>query len=161
MKLHHAVLFLDFDDVLIVPSLHRIKRKRRARDGRKVHYAFVPEACDALLRIMAASPDTAMVVSSTWRLEGRKEVETVLQLNGCQDLSGRFHLDWATGDEQKGLSRADEISTWLKNHPEVERVAAIDDDLSIASQPWGIWIDPTSGLTDVHVVTVLERLASA
>jgi hypothetical protein len=91
-------------------------------------------------------------------LEGRKEVETVLRLNGCNELLERFHHRWSTGLEQPGVSRADEISDWLQDHPEVERVAAVDDDLSIVSQPWGVWIDPAIGLAKGNMPAVLERL---
>ena len=141
------VLFLDVDDVLVVPTLHKIKSRRRVRDGRKVHYAFLPAARTHLMAILSACPDTAVVISSTWRLEGRKEMELVLRLNDCSELIERLHEDWRTCEEARNVSRANEIAEWLSRHPEVTHAAAIDNDVSIAGQPWAIVVDPETGLS--------------
>lgn len=101
------VLFLDIDDVLVVPTLYKIKSRRRVRDGRKVHYAFLPAARTCLLSILDARPDAALVISSTWRLEGPMELATVLRLNGCGDLVQRLHQDWRTRELPPSASRAE------------------------------------------------------
>ena len=156
-----SVLFLDLDDVLIVPSLHKIKSRRRVRDGRKVHYAFLPSARSNLSSLLSTCADTGIVISSTWRLEGRRELETILRLNQCGEFLERLHDDWRTCEPTSGATRSDEIIEWLSRHPEVARVAAIDNDPSIDGKPWAVLVDPTKGFTDEGATAAAVLLRGA
>ena len=153
-----SVLFLDIDDVLVVPSLYKIKSRRRVRDGRKVHYAFLPSARACLLSLLSECPDTALVISSTWRLEGIAEFSTIFRLNGCGEYLQRLHGDWRTCDEVRGVSRSDEIDEWLSRHPEVIHAAAIDNDPSIVGRPWAVPIDPLVGFTEEPTLAAIALL---
>jgi hypothetical protein len=153
-----SVLFLDVDDVLVVPSLYKIKSRRRVRDGRKVHYAFLPSARTCLLSVLSACPDTALVISSTWRLEGIVEFSTIFRLNGCGELLQRLHEDWRTCEEAPAASRADEIAEWLSRHPEVIHAAAIDNDPSIVGRPWAVPVDPEVGFSEELAVAATALL---
>jgi hypothetical protein len=156
-----SILFLDLDDVLIVPALHKIKSRRRVRDGRKVHHSFLPSARVHLLSILAACPDAAVVISSTWRLEPRIEMDTVLRLNGCGEVVERLHEDWRTCGPASQATRADEIAEWLLRHPEVTRAVAIDNDPSIAGRSWAVLVDPATGLTAESVSAATALLLGA
>ncbi len=85
----NAALFLDWDDVLILPHVHGKKRRWRVSGGRKVCYLFAPDALTGLRAMLDACPAAALVLSSTWRGEGRAMVETVLHMNGGAELAER------------------------------------------------------------------------
>jgi hypothetical protein len=152
-----AALFLDWDDVLILPHLHGKKRRWRVSGGRKVCYLFAPDALAALRAVLDACPAAALVLSSTWRGEGRAMVETVLRMNGAAELAGRFHPDWITPD---GANRAAEIDGWLAVHPDITAAAALDDDPAIAGRPWAVLIDPGTGLTNADAARAVALLSA-
>jgi hypothetical protein len=154
-----SVIFLDLDDVLIVPAMYKIKHGRRVRDGRKVHYAFAPAAKELLLHMIGQCPDTALVISSTWRLEGKAELAALLRLNGCGDILNRLHEDWLTCEPWRGGDRAAEIAEWLSRHPEVTRAAAVDNDASIGGQPWAVLVDPETGLSERNVAAAIALIS--
>ena len=154
----NSVLFIDLDDVLIVPTLYKIKHRRRVKDGRKVHYAFSPAALKSLRQITTECPTAALVISSTWRLEGRREVEMVFRLNGCPELLVRFHDDWATRELRPDGNRADEISDWLMRHPEITHAAAIDNNESILGKRWAVLVMPSKGLSDTDAFAAIKLM---
>ena len=156
-----SILFLDLDDVLIVPSLYKIKSRRRVRDGRKVHYAFLPSARSNLTSLLSTCVDTGIVISSTWRMEGRRELETILRLNQCGEFIERLHNDWRTCEPTSSAARVDEIDEWLSRHPEVMHAAAIDNDPSIAGRPWAVLVNPAEGFTDEGTIAAIALLRGA
>jgi hypothetical protein len=156
-----SILFLDLDDVLIVPGLYKIKSRRRVRDGRKVHYAFLPSARSCLISLLSSCPETALVVSSTWRMEGRREFETILRLNQCGEFIERLHDDWRTCEPISNATRVDEITEWLTRHSEVMHAAAIDNDPSIAGKPWAVLVDSAEGFTDEGKMATIALLQGA
>jgi hypothetical protein len=105
-----------------------------------VHYAFLPSGRACLLSILAACPANALVISSTWRLEGRRQFDTVLRLKGCGELIERLHEDWRTCEPGGEPRRGD------RQRP------------SILGQDWGILVDPTVGLSETHIAEAIARL---
>lgn len=153
------VLFLDLDDVLICPDLTRGRRLRQISDGRHVPYTFHKPAQQALSGILNSHPDCRLVLSSTWRREGWLEVCAVFRLNDADELIGRFHEDWATGDGPLRGGRVAEIDAWLAAHPEVTRAVAIDDDTSIRRRRWAVLVNPKTGLTAEDAARAIALLA--
>src|SRR5437899_5910828 len=83
-----------------------------------------------------------------------------LPSTAAKTLLPRLHRDWATPvlpSRVIGWDRIREIDAWLNDH-DVSVAAALDDDPSIRFRPWGIWVDPSRGLTRLEVSTALAKL---
>lgn len=105
------VIFLDVDGVLNTASL-------------LYHYGFshIDDDMVGLLATVVSKTGAKIVLSSTWRLE-RESMRMV------RDALGRHGLEII--DKTPTLAdsfRSEEISRWLKDHPEAKRYAIIDDD---------------------------------
>lgn len=137
------VIFLDIDGVLVTPC--HMKALSEAGDEMYVgveewekdrhrailpHARFDPEAVSQLNRILEET-GAKIVVSSTWRYRGRKEMAEIFQGQGVQGevidvtpaLRQRIRR-WV----RDTCGRGNEIAEWLHEHPEVEKFAILDDD---------------------------------
>ena len=56
-----------------------------------------------------------------------------------------------------GSDRIREIDAWLNDH-DVSVAAALDDDPSIRFRPWGVWVDPSRGLSRLEASAALAKL---
>jgi hypothetical protein len=104
-----------------------------------------------LRQLAEAAPAASFVISSSWRVHGLPTISKLFTANGCQDLLPRLHRDWATpqpvlASRVVGWDRIREIDAWLNDH-DVSVAGALDDDPSIRFRPWGIWVDPSRGLS--------------
>jgi len=158
-----AVVFLDFDGTLISDADSAAGGKLASGTGpgsRTVNWRFQTEATAALRQLAEAAPAASFVISSSWRVHGLPTISKLFAANGCEDLLTRLHRDWATPvlpSRVIGWDRIREIDAWLADH-DASAAAALDDDLSIRFRPWGIWVDPSRGLTQFEARAALARL---
>lgn len=128
------VLFLDFDGPMI-PSRAYLLPASETMNGE----AMDPIAVAMVNRLLRVAP-AQLVISSSWRSQGRDIIVKVLQDNGVD--TGLLHKDWRTGatvpegtrfgDAESGAAfaaiRGHQIATWLAAHPEVTEWVVFDDD---------------------------------
>jgi len=118
--MNDSVLFLDFDGPMVPMRAWAIQ------DG--VGYKnFDPVAAATVRRVLDAS-GAALVISSTWRLDGYDICVETLEKAGIS--RNYLHEDWSTGRVPVGpsLNRKLEIALWLSKHPEVEHYVILDDE---------------------------------
>jgi hypothetical protein len=115
------VIFLDFDGPMI-PMRAWVLNMDRAK-----YEVFDPVAAATVKRALDAA-HAKLVITSTWRLDGRDACIRLLEMAGID--RSYLHADWATPKAGRGgpKSRAAEIYLWLAKHPEVRRHAVIDDE---------------------------------
>lgn len=125
------VIFLDVDGVLNNFNL-------LSRYG----FNYIDGGYVSLLAQIVRATGARIVLSSSWRLkdEDRSIVESALRLNGLE-------IDDQTPD-LRGRSRMEEISLWLKDHPDVVKFVILDDDEDAGFGMDGFFqTDPEIGLT--------------
>jgi hypothetical protein len=117
------IVFLDFDGPMIP---HRSKILPGRFQAGFWASQFDPVAALWIEAILQAS-GARLVISSTWRREGREFIERMLALNGVNPR--HLHDDWSTARINK--ARDDELREWLSRHDEVSDFIIVDDDESI------------------------------
>jgi len=125
-----------------------------------ISWRFQTDAAAALRRLAEAAPAASFVISSSWRVHGLPTITKLFAANGCEDLLPRLHRDWTTpvfSGRVIGWDRIREIDAWPADH-DVSAAAALDDDPSIRFRPWGIWVDPSRGLSGLEVSAALAML---
>lgn len=157
------VIFLDFDGPMIshrarsLPliwggDLADLPEPFDATENRKFNREtrvpkFDPVAV-SLVGKLVLGHDAQLVVTSSWRKLGRRNVEHILDINGLS--STWLHASWCTEPEGKGATRSDEIYQWLNRvqHAggEIESYAVFDDDPSILSLPGGVLVPYADGI---------------
>lgn len=161
------VLFLDFDGVL--NSTQHFIRTRRAESLEHIqHFAslhelesryasgeFCPVAVSNLLHVLEESPETDIVVSSSWRC-GRSVAE-LRDLLAALGVPAERVIDKTP--EKLHRSRGHECGLWLDEHPEVTTFAIVDDDTDFTerTRPRLVRTDPHHGLlyTDARKLLLL------
>jgi len=106
-------------------------------------------------RLMRSCPEAEIVLSSTWRLDRRLvtklltalEKEAGVDIARCVDQTPHYRPRRIVTTE--GHHRPQEITAWLRKHPEVKRWVVLDDlKLKVEN---AIWIDPGTGLTEKNI----------
>ena len=109
------VLFLDIDGVCNSETFIRAEFERTQKT---VSLGIDPKPA-ALVRQILTATGALLVISSTWRLS-----EIWLQV-----IREQIHPDiYGVTPQARSRFRGYEVNVWLKDHPEVERYAILDDD---------------------------------
>ncbi len=142
------VLFLDIDGVLNSAFVLQEQRRGDAIDRGMV---------ERVNRIIQAT-GCKIVISSTWRLiHPMGELKALLRQHGLIDVI----IDKTPYMISEDNNRGDEIETWLKDHPSVQKFCILDDnsDMSdvINNLVQTTWAD---GLQDEHVERAIAMLSS-
>ena len=123
MTCAERILFLDIDGVLVTA---RTLKERRGRD----HVA--DDACVRELNRVIAETGARLVLSSSWRFCGLREMNRILNLWGVAEplLDMTPDLTRQAGAEglYAGVPRGREIQAWLDDNPRAVRFAVVDDD---------------------------------
>lgn len=93
-------------------------------------YAQPDRGCIIALNSITRRTGAAIVVSSTWRLQGFEEIRKTLSDWGVEAkvIGITPVLTKKTGRVWVTVERCDEISLWLAGHPKVEQFVILDDD---------------------------------
>lgn len=125
------VLFLDIDGVLnSTQHFVRVVREHGA-DWAPGPLEFCPMAVSNLLHVLEKSPDTQIVVSSSWRI-GRS-VDELRAILGAVGIPPERVLD-KTAATSFNRNRGRECAEWLEHHPQVQRFAIVDDDADFSGR---------------------------
>lgn len=149
------VIFLDFDGVMNTERYIAERRRNGLPVSDRYGYLFDPEAVDNLRRIINAT-GAAVIISSSWRLEGEERMEAMWhertlpgQLIGVTGQSPHTNFPVAVG-RKAGVAKGEEIRSWLKEHaPQPCCYVIFDDEADIRSEqlPHFIHTDPRIGIT--------------
>lgn len=141
-------LFLDIDGVL---NSQTWTEANYARGGNLLD--LDPEAVRRVLNVLAAT-DAKLVLSSTWRLS-RTLVKQLLDVG--------LPIFDSTPRADAFDCRSDEITAWLKSHPDVTTFAIVDDDPDAGYgelAPYFVQTNCAFGLTDEPanaLIAILNR----
>lgn len=133
------ILFLDIDGV--VNSLYTLQRSRGM-------YGIDPAMADRVKRIITET-GCEVVLSSTWRLDGRSRAE--VQKKVCLFIG-------VTPDFRGTTDRGCEVISWMKEHPEVTRHAILDDNADFHKEQPLFKTTWAAGLTDEIADAVIAHL---
>lgn len=146
------VLFLDIDGVV---CLHDREKGINFSDG-GADDRFDAECCKRLKRIIDAT-GCKIVLSSAWR-EKRCDIENMLS----QLLPFGITLNDFIGRTPSLFGRDEEVSAYLKAHPEIDSFIAVDDENFCSSKfPRDrlVLTDERSGITDRIMNICIELLS--
>lgn len=133
------IVFLDIDGPMIPVRAYYLPNQTRP-----IVSMFDPVATSLLLKLLNDS-GAQLVISSSWRKQGKAAIRELLANNGIDP--NRLHKDWAT-DGKFSSQRIHEIKWWLDDHPEVTHYVAIDDeDLLVDFVPNAVLADTYEGLS--------------
>ncbi len=120
--LNEKVIFLDVDGVL-----NSDKTTRTTKNG----YTFIGNRKIKNLRRIIEATGAQVVLSSDWRYDRNDPVlnEDFLELKN-ELLRNHIHIYGFT-PELPSAHRGEEISEWLKDHPEVSNFVILDDRTDI------------------------------
>lgn len=157
------IIFLDVDGVLVHSGTIDLGKQTGEAFGTSFyHAATVDLACvQRVLRIVEAT-GAKIVVSSVWRrFDGQSTALRRAFLSvGVERRELRKLLVGST--PHLGEKRDEEVSAWLKEHPEVARYLVIDDDI-IGTHPQ-LTDRPNQfadGLLDSHVEEAIRILGAS
>jgi hypothetical protein len=165
------VIFLDFDGVLnpthYMMCLGKMCRESIGQIKSQDEYGhlFFPPNVDALNHILE-NTNAKIVVSSTWRMSGKKTlVNMFYERNMIKVLNAFIDITPDHAQPQSsGLWLADErgaeIQAWLNAHPEVTNYVIIDDESDILHEqlPYFVKINQWYGLTMKDAENVIKIL---
>ena len=141
-------LFLDIDGVLNPGEWIK------TRPGRHV---LSPTCCTRLYGLLQnVKPE--LILSSTWRrFTEKQDMEEILKNAGCPyPITG-----YTPYSGEANVMRGDEISEWLKAHPEPRAVAILDDDSDMRFlSMYLVKTDGMLGLQDEHIPKLKALLTS-
>lgn len=144
------LLFLDIDGVM---------NTRGSIMEHKSNRVFTPKATQCLGRI-AAETGCSLVISSTWREEGQRQLlPGAFRDNGLEDLVARIIGTTPILDLADNPTREDEIDCWLFENEYCGRFAILDDEAmegELASRL--VQTDPETGLTEKECEAVIALL---
>lgn len=123
------IIFLDIDGVACTLRSHF------AIGTGSLMQALDPLVIGFLMRLCEATPDTYIVVSSTWRLLGG-EPDCLDKLYAAGVRPEFVHEDWMTPN-LPGHTRGEEVDDWLSAHPHVKEYVIIDDDDDFSEEQKG------------------------
>lgn len=165
------VIFLDIDGVLNTERYitEAIENDMPVHD--KYGHIFDYKSVDVLRHIIKES-GAKIVISSTWRYAGIKEMKDMWKdrkLPG-EVIDVTLARDSSRIEEQKRLykelygehfydrSRGQEINIYLKTHPEVEKYVIIDDDYDMLEGQNVVHTDLINGLEEKNIEDILNFL---
>lgn len=142
----------------------------RRRNGLPVSdrygYLFDPEAVENLRRIIDAT-GAAVVISSSWRLEGEERMEAMWhertlpgKLIGVTGQSQYANFAMSAGEKAEA-AKGEEIRSWLKGHaPQPYSYVILDDEADIRPEqrPHFIQTDPRIGITCADAERAIQIL---
>jgi len=139
------VLFLDIDGVCNSEAFMRAEYERT----QKTVSLGIDHKPAALVRQILNETGALLVISSTWRLS-----ETWLQV-----IREQIHPDiYGITPQSRSRFRGDEVNAWIKDHPEVEQYAILDDDGDFYSGQPLFRTSFRDGLTQGIAVRVIRHL---
>jgi hypothetical protein len=151
------VIFLDFDGVVNIPMWKQAKNEwvcsynfpQNGKVNNEQAVQWVSEFCEKYRY--------SIVISSTWRFDGFdlcvKCLKNAGLRNGIEIIGCTPWLD--------GKQRGDEITVWLKEHPDVKNYLIFDDDSNMTCHMDRlVKCDPVVGFT-MREFNVAEMLHSA
>jgi HAD domain in Swiss Army Knife RNA repair proteins len=133
-----GVAFLDFDGVICTA---RAFFAAGMDEGNTGFMRTLDPLSLALVDRLCLRYNLAVVISSTWRLEGQGTM-TILRTHGFRSpfwtqhstVNPDYETPWATPRKVLKMSRGEEISEWLKLYPEVDKYMCFDDNPTAAIQ---------------------------
>ena len=154
------VIFLDFDGVLNTEKYQAELHAEKTKSFDQYGPLFDPEAVCNLRRIVESAPDAAIVISSSWKLEGLQKMRDMWRFRNLPGnvyditpdyLSPEWQIDLELTDDYSILvGRGNEVRQWLKeNAPEGCRYVIFDDlpDFLPEQQEHLITLNPYVGLS--------------
>lgn len=137
------IIFLDFDGVIHPISYHHSSS------------GFSKAACANVQSILTKDPSVRLVISSAWRRNGLKFCQEILKDHGIDSTKVIDVTDGEGGWVPE--HREEQISRWLKDHPEVKDFAVLDDFPLPKFKDKYIKINAYIGLTqkDAEIVSAL------
>lgn len=138
------LVFLDIDGVL------------RNLEALKQHWLAHPD-CVAALNRLTQDSGAVIVVSSSWRGQGRGAVKDIAQRLAQMGVTGRIV---GVTPRLRDAPRGREIAAWLSTHRRpVEAFVILDDDADMAELgPYLVQTDSDTGLTAADVDRALRLL---
>lgn len=116
------IIFLDFDGVICT-------YRGCVSVGEVGVFTYLdPVACNLVIQLIEKS-GASVVISSTWRHEGKERLCGLLKSAGFSKIVNALHFDWKTPDlsRVKNACRGDEIAAWLEIHSDVDNYVILDD----------------------------------
>lgn len=160
------VIFLDFDGVMNTERYIAERRRNGFPVSDRYGYLFDPEAVENLRRIIDAT-GAAVVISSSWRLEGEERMEAMWheralpgQLIGVTGQSPHANFPMSAGGTA-GAAKGEEIRSWMKEHAsKPNRYVIFDDEADIRPEqrPHFIQTDPHIGITRADAERAIQIL---
>jgi len=143
------VIFLDVDGVI------NSRRTCIAYDGYpwevdKQGLKMFDHVAIDLIRVACEKTGARIILSSTWR-----------RSTGHVNMAVAMHLPMMDSTPEKlSSARGEEIAMWLRDHPEVEQYAIVDDDSDMldGQLPYFVKVDPDNGLSYKNYLKILELL---
>jgi hypothetical protein len=145
------------DEANVPPLPHPIPQTFGVDSSLSQRRKFDPVAV-ALLNKLTVGHNARLVISSSWRNVGRKNMEFILGENGISP--DRLHEVWKT-PARLSSSRGDEISMWLNEieHPDpIEAYVALDDDASICKLHGHVLVTFRDGMQWEHFCSASAAL---
>jgi hypothetical protein len=145
------VLFLDVDGVLNSAQWFEADRRR---DGDYLGLVSVDPVAVAMILGVVHATGAKIVLSSTWRL-----VDHYVQ--ALKDAGLSFY---SMTPVLRTSNRGEEIKAWLKEHPEVDCFAIVDDDADAGDcglRSRFVKTNFATGLQDEHVGQLIRLLGLA
>ena len=127
--------------------------------------APVYKSCIALSDILLAVPDSAIVISSSWRFKSKSSAIWSLLFYLGSNRERGFHVrlgDAVTPWPAESTCRGDDIQAWLDKHPEVEGFVILDDEDSMGHLSDRL-VQTTyeTGLTTHHITKAIKILKTS
>lgn len=152
-----SVLFLDIDGVLNTVRWEKFCLSGEATIEDEYGITFDRTSIANLKEIIDLT-DASIVIHSTWKL--LYDVKWIAKMWSSRDLPGII-LD-VTPNMPPYYSKQDEITMWLKHHPEIQNYAILDDEHEFDGflLEHHVLIDGENGITGTHVQKAVHILST-
>lgn len=164
-------IFLDFDGVLNTGKYHRHLRELGKEWCDDYGPLFDPEAVANLQIVLDAVPDALLVISSSWKMDGRRRIHNMWRNRSLPGAIHSFTPDFVYDYENVDLStpesiaaicgKGGEIRSWfMDNAPKGCRYVIFDDTTLFLEEqlPHLIKTDPELGITEENAQRAIELL---
>ena len=164
-------IFLDIDGVLNTERyiVEAIEGDMPIRD--KYGHIFDYKCIDVLRYIIKES-DAKIIISSTWRYAGIREMQNmwkdrrlpgeVYDLTYSRDSSKiseqKKVYEEIYGDHFENRTRGKEIDIYLRTHPEIDKYVILDDDCDMLDNQNFVKIEAYNGLEEKNIEDILKFL---
>lgn len=151
------IIFLDIDGVLYTEQSYFYHEQKNANEANENETGLCPIAISNLNYIIENSPDTMIVISSTWRIS-----RSIDELSDILHANGFVYVDKIIGTTpclSTHSNRHEEILCWLEENGlnSVEDWVAIDDYENSIPLTHLIHVKQSTGLTIEDAYTLIER----